>query len=157
MAYYFINTDAKSLGSKSPHDKWMSHGYAFTGGPIAYGKELGRLSPGDICLMYANRIGVVGIGKVMSTWDGITYLNPLVYTGPHKDKEYRICVDSFRGLRDEPIRTDRLRLILGWNPSRAVQKIKKDEAKIERLIKTHVSQKVVLSKEMLAKSLWRSA
>jgi hypothetical protein len=140
MAYYFINTDAKSLGGKSPHDKWISYEYAFTGGPIAYGKELGRLSQGDICLMYANRIGVVAIGKVLSTWDGITYKNPLVYTGPHKDKEYRICVDWFLDLRDKPIKTDRLRLVLGWNPSRAVQRVKKDEAKIEKLIKSHMQK-----------------
>jgi hypothetical protein len=140
MAYYFINTDAKSLGGKSPHDKWISHEYAFTGGPISYGKELGRLSQGDICLMYANRIGVVAIGKVLSTWDGITYQNPLVYTEPHKDKEYRICVDWFLDLRDKPINIDKLRLVIGWNPSRAVQRIKKDEAKIEKLIKSHLQK-----------------
>ncbi|MGD0918267.1 MAG: hypothetical protein ABSB22_17585 [Thermodesulfobacteriota bacterium] len=135
MAYYFINTDAKSLGGESPHDKWINYEYAFTGGTIAYGKQLGRFLPGDICLMYASRIGVVAVGKVLSTWDGITYQNPLVYTGPHKAEEYRICVDWFRDLRDKPIKCDRLRLVLGWNPSRAVQRIKKDEAKIDKLIK----------------------
>jgi hypothetical protein len=138
MAYYFINTDAKSLGGESPHDKWIKYKYAFTGGLIAYGKQLGRLSQGDICLAYANRIGVVAAGKVLSTWDGITYQNPLVYTEPHKDKEYRIGVDWFLDLRDKPIKIDRLRLILGWNPSRAVQRIKKDEAKIEKLIRSRM-------------------
>lgn len=138
MAYYFVNTDAKSLGGKSPHNRWIKYEYAFTGGPIAYGEALGRLSQGDICLMYANCISVVAIGKVSSPWDGVTYEDPLVYTEPYKDKEYRISVDWFLDLRDKPIKIDRLRLILGWNPSRAVQRIKKDEAKIENLIKSHM-------------------
>jgi hypothetical protein len=56
--YFFINTDSKSLGKKSPHDKWFEYGYAFTGGPIRYGEKLGRFSVGDTVLMYANGIGV---------------------------------------------------------------------------------------------------
>lgn len=30
--WFFINTDATSLGDVSPHDAWIEHGMAFTGG-----------------------------------------------------------------------------------------------------------------------------
>jgi len=64
----------------------------------------------------------------------------IFYEAIRKDKEYRIGVDWFLDLHNKPIKTDRLRLVLGWNPSRAVQRIKKDEAKIEKLIKSHLQK-----------------
>ena len=134
MAYYFLNTDAKSLGRVSPHDKWIKHGFAFTGGPIVYGKKLGRLSPGDICLMYANLIGMVAIGRVLEEWDGKTYTSPIVYTSPHYDEEYRIRVDWYLDLRKNPIAPSKLIQVLGWNPRVSVQRVRKEEAKIVALV-----------------------
>lgn len=137
MALFFINTDATSLGGKSPHNKWFKYGIAFTGGEFKYGKKLGRFSPGDICLVYANGIGLVGKGIVTELWDKITYNDPVVYVEPFKDNEYRIKVNWTNDFNSKPISCRAIKNELGWNPSSAVQEIKrKDDIKgIEKLIK----------------------
>ncbi len=134
MAYYFINTNANSLGDVSPHNKWIESGFAFTGGSIEYGEKLGRLSRGDICLMYANRIGVVAIGRVHEAWDGRTYTSPIVYVPPYYDREYRIKVDWYLDLRNDPISPTTLIRVLGWNPRFSVQRVRNDEARIAELV-----------------------
>jgi hypothetical protein len=135
MEYYFINTDAKSLGGVSPHDKWLATKYAFTGGPIEYGEELGRFDEGDTLLMYANGIGVVAIGTVLEKWDGKDHYPQLVYTPPYEDKEYRIRVKWYIDIRDNPISAAKLKQAIGWNPPRAVQKVQKGADKIQQMIK----------------------
>jgi predicted HNH restriction endonuclease len=115
--WFFINTDATSLGGRSPHDAWFEHGMAFAGGPRAYGERLGQFQIGDTLLMWANGLGVVGVGTVVEPWDGLAHDQPLVYVEPHRDVEYRRGVHWFADLRDEPI----TRRDIGWNPVRAVQ------------------------------------
>jgi len=140
MKYYFINTDAKSLGNVSPHEKWLKYGSAFTGGPRKYGDELGRLAPGDICLMYANKIGIVAVGRVIEPWGGSENSPPLVYTSPYEDKEYRLRVDWCLDLCESPITPSELRVAIGWNPPRAIQPIVRDVQKISQLIKKRQKQ-----------------
>jgi hypothetical protein len=103
MQYYFINTDARYVPGQ-PHNTWIEKGLAFTGGRIHYGQLLGKLVPGDILFMYANRIGIVAVGRVLAKWDGQTYRLPytLVYQD-NGDTEYRILVDWFADLRNQPI------------------------------------------------------
>lgn len=134
MAYYFINTDAKSLGGVSPHDKWFATGFAFTGGPIKYGEKLGRFDRGDVLLMYANGLGVVAVGTVLESWDGSDHRPQLVYTHPYEDREYRVAVQWFLDLRDMPVSAAKLKETIGWNPSSAVQEVRKGMDKIQQLI-----------------------
>jgi hypothetical protein len=139
MRYYFVNTDAISLGGISPHDKWFEFGYAFSGGPESFGASLGRMAPGDICLMYANGTGIVGVGKVTTPWDGKAYDNPLVYTIPFRDVEYRIRVNWLQDFRRNPVACRELRSRLGWNPSRSLQLVKRkqDIAILQQMIEDH--------------------
>lgn len=119
--WFFVNTDAVSLGGVSPHDRWIEHGMAFTGGSAPYGKLLGALSNGDVVLAWANGIGVVAVGVVVSSWDGVAHRDAIVYVEPYADVEYRVGVDWFLNLRSSPIG----RREIGWNPVRAVQRIVK--------------------------------
>ncbi len=143
MPYFFINTDAVSLGGISPHDKWFEYGYAFSGGPPLYGHKLSRMSAGDTCLMYASGIGIVGIGKVLEPWDGITYSDPLVYKEQFKCPEYRIKVKWQAPIRNNPIKCGVLKNRLGWNPSSIIQMLKreKDINAIGQLINEYFSFK----------------
>lgn len=140
MAYFFINTDAKSLGFKSPHEKWFEYKMAFTGGDFTYGERLGWLSPGDTLLMWVNKVGVVGIGEVLEPWDGKTYLkNQLIYKKPFEHKEYRISVE-WSDLRPNTITAPQIVNNIGWNPVGSVQRIKRDEEIIAALIAEHIKK-----------------
>ena len=79
MDYYFYNIDANSLSRDHRFPILIKQGIAATSGPIRFGKELGRLSPGDTLLMYENRLGVVAVGTVLEQWDGKTHTPPLYY------------------------------------------------------------------------------
>ena len=128
MAIYLINTDAKSIGGESPHQKWLENGIATTGGPIKYGNKLGRLAAGDILVAYVSGVGVVAVGRVVSTWDGITYESEqLVYRPPYEDLEYRIKVDWILNISRYPINKSLVRHRLGWNPLGTLQEVRKDK------------------------------
>jgi len=110
---YILNTDAKSLGNKSPHEKWFKYECAVTGSYLGreeegyrkYGEQiLGRFSPGDMLIAYANKIGAVGVGIVREKWDGRRYKeNQLIYVPPFEFEEYRIKVKWIRILEARPI------------------------------------------------------
>ena len=138
MKYYYINTDSKSLHN-SPHDSWIEHNLAFTGGQIHYGMLLGKLRPGDVCFMFVNSKGVMAVGRVLEEWDKKVYDQPLVYIEPKYD-EYRIKVDWFIDLRDYPIRPNELRSIVGWMSSQALQSI--DSLNGEKLLRYAESSKI---------------
>lgn len=120
-SWYFVNTDATSLGGESPHDAWLEYGMAFTGGGREYGEKLSRLSTGDAVLAWANGEGVVAVGRVVAPWDEIAHDDPLVYVEPYADTEYRLVVDWFLDLRDGPMTP----ADIGGNPRSAVQRIDK--------------------------------
>jgi len=113
MNYFVSNTDRKSLLA-SPHDVWFEASLAITGGDPRYGRALGRLAARDIVFMYANRMGVVGVGRVRRPWDGESHDPPLVYVNP-KLSEYHLPVEWFLDLRTDPIPPTELEL-LGFHP-----------------------------------------
>lgn len=118
MEYYFYNTDADSL-IEPPRPRFhllINGSFAAVGGSRqTYGAKLGLLKPGDILLMYENRVGVVAIGSVIQSWDGIGYSEPLYYSLSEAAKltggtdEYRIGVDWFLDLRNRPVSHKSLR------------------------------------------------
>ena len=133
MDHYFINTDAKSLGNKSPHDLWFRYGFAFSGGPIKYGQKFRRLSTDDILLMYANGLGVVGVGIVKEMWDENSYKEgeQLVYVEPYPDVEYRIKVDWHLDMRQKPMDSFKES---GYTPRGTLTKIEKHLVAVQRLL-----------------------
>ncbi len=126
MDYYYINTEAKNLGGKSPHEIWIKEHYAFVSGE-SYGPKLGRLHPDDICFMYVNKQGVIAIGRVLEPWDGQPSAPPVVYT-PSQGPEYRIKVDWYLTLQHNPISARELRDIIGWTSSQTLQRITNHKA-----------------------------
>ena len=131
MKFYYINTDAsnKQLGY-SPHAKWIKYEYAFTSsftsdkykeyavdteGFKKYGVDiLGKLKPGDILFMYANRKGVVSAGRVTDCWQGSSYKGSdrLVYQHT-ACFEYRIPVDWYLPIVNNPVRVEEFNKIRG--------------------------------------------
>ena len=109
---FVLNTDATSFGGNSPHNIWFEQEAAFTGGlfddPEGYRKYgenvLGKLTPGDIIIMYANKIGGVGVGSVMEYWDGLRFREKQqVYMHPYEQEEYKVKTNWFADLRSRPI------------------------------------------------------
>ena len=136
MKYYYLNTDRDALGY-SPHAKWIRHNHAFTSGDYEqYGVQvLGKLEPGDICFMYVTKRGVLAAGRVSESWAGSSYKGSdrLVYQYTEYT-EYRIRVDWYLPIVDNPISIDELRDIVGWTPPRTLQPIT-DTDKAGRLLK----------------------
>ncbi len=139
MAYFFIITDAVSLGNVSPHDVWFETQMAYSGGERKYGKKLARLDLGDVLLMYASKLGVVGVGKVLETWDGKTYeKGQIVYAKPNEYDEYRIAVDWYYDFRSIPIHHSNFDFLLRSHPLQAVEKIRDESAdQVEGVIRTY--------------------
>lgn len=117
--WYFINTDAKSLGGQSPHDLWFEHGKAFVGGDPRHGRLLQRPLPGDTLLMWVNGRGVVGVGVVTAPWDGRVHEDAVVYRPPHREPEYRLGVNWIVDLRSSPITAREI----GSNPPSTLQRL----------------------------------
>ena len=133
MDYYYINTEAKNFGGKSPDKIWLKEQSAFVSGK-EYGPKLGRLNPGDMCFMYVNGCGVIAVGKVLEHWSGQRSEPPMVYTDPQDPvPEYRISVDWFLTFQHNPISARVLRDIVGWVSSQAIQRITNQVA-AERLL-----------------------
>ena len=136
MNYYYINTDTDAL-TYSPHAKWIKYDRAFTSGDYEEFcvQVLGKLEPGDILFMYANKRGVVAAGRVSESWTGSSYkgANRLVYQYTEYT-EYRIPVDWYLLVVHNAMCPEDLREIVGWTPPRALQSIT-DTNKAERLLK----------------------
>lgn len=131
MRYYYINTDYDAL-TYSPHAKWIKYGHAFTSGDYEkFGVQgLGKLSPGDILFMYVKEFGVVAAGKVKDSWQGSCFegKDRLVYQYVGDLTEYRIPVDWFLPIVNNPIKLDDLRAIVGWTPIKVLQGFTDTEA-----------------------------
>lgn len=121
MDYYYINTDMKTI-KVSPHDYWISNGYAYTSGLEKYGRKLKVPARGDILFLYVNEVGVLAAGTVLEEWDGQTYSEPTIYPDP-KEKVYRIRVGWTISTIKEPVNSLILRQLVGWTPSSTMQKI----------------------------------
>jgi len=105
MAYWFINTDEGARKDVRTCDLWFAHGMAFSGGEWEkYGLPLRSLAPSDICLMYHNGLGIVGVGRVLESWDGQACSDNIVYDD-YAFPEYRLRVDWYIDIRENPIDT----------------------------------------------------
>ena len=124
MDYYYINTEAVAFHERSSHEKWIEYGYAFTSGNYEkYGRRgLGRLSPGDILFMYANQYGVVAAGRVLESWDGVSYEGDRECDEEYI--EYRIPVEWHRPIVGNPISRTDVISIVGWVSMSALQRIR---------------------------------
>jgi hypothetical protein len=91
--------------------------------------------------MYANRLGIVAVGRVAENWDGLTYKEPLVYVEPYPDLEYRIKINWLNDFRSYPITPNRIINYLGSNPRRSLQQIRKDDDTVEALLRTNIIKK----------------
>ena len=148
MDCYLLNTDAKSMpDGRSPHGKWFEHGMVFCAEDTwgiskhkdmnHYGRNFTKLKPKDICLMYVNDIGVVGVGEVIEEYDGKSYSGTewLVY-GPGANgfgTEHRIRVNWYKDLRNNPISYNKL-MSIGIIPNSAFKHIVSSKERILELI-----------------------
>src|SRR5947209_20168531 len=96
MALFFYNTD------DGDSRKLIKRGFAVTGGPRKFGKQLGQLRRLDTLLMYENGTGIVAIGRVREEGDRKSHKDVWYY--PQDSHEYRIRVKWFRYLYVKPNR-----------------------------------------------------
>jgi hypothetical protein len=122
MNYWYINTEAKDFDGDSPDAKWLKHGRAFVSGK-GYDRKLQRLHPDDICFMYANKRGVVAVGRVLERCDGRESEPRLVYCRPDQGPEYQTRVDWFLTFPHNAIPPIKLREIIGWTSPQTIQRI----------------------------------
>jgi hypothetical protein len=124
MALFFYNTDDGDT------QKLIKRGFAVTGGPRKFGRQLAQLRPLDTLLMYENGTGVVAIGRVREEWDGKAHTNVWYY--PNDRHEYRLRVKWNRV--NTPISLARLKQVLGYQPRSAVRRIRKRAVEVQSLI-----------------------
>jgi len=143
MDYFFINTDADSFKGRHDLSTWFKRKLAFTGGEYSFGQQLAQLKPGDICLMYENRIGVVGMGRVLEKWNRKAYDAPIYYVGQdavgrdgidQNGFEYRVSVDWFCDLRSSPISLGEIKNRFGYVPRGAVKRIVKHQEQVKGMV-----------------------
>jgi len=136
MTFFFYNTDADSLVRQGRYPVLLQHGIAGTSGPYSFGEQLGQLAPGDLLLMYENRVGVVAVGTVTGWWDRATHQPPIYYQ-PGDDgfeHEYRVPVAWWLDLSGCPVGMDELRDRLGYTPRGTITPIVSRQAEAEQLI-----------------------
>jgi hypothetical protein len=138
MNYYFLNTDAKSLRGDRRFPILIRRGFAATGGSERYGRTLAKLREDDILLLYEKKLGVVAVGRVRQRWDGKAHATPRYYVAGKSFKigqeyEYRIPVEWFLDLSDNPIPFAVLHRLTGSTPSATLKKINK-RAAVQRMI-----------------------
>jgi hypothetical protein len=127
MAFFFYNTD------DGEYQKLIKRGFAVTGGPRKFGRQLGQLRALDTLLMYENGTGIVAMGRVREEWDRKAHTNVWYY--PDDPHEYRIRVKWFRDLSKNPISIAQLKRVLGYQPRWAVRRITKRAAEVQRLVR----------------------
>lgn len=133
MNYWIINTDAAERSDVRTCDLWFKYGMAFSGGDWdKYALPLGNIELDDICFMYHNGLGIVGVGKVLEVWDGKPHTINQLYINQYKGyPEYRLRVDWYADQRVHPINP---RTEFGYNSSRFLQRIIKHYDKAAELI-----------------------
>lgn len=113
MAFYSINTDREAIDpilktrGMSTYDLWFKYGMAFAGDNPGHegvhSRLFKKLEEGDILFMYHSKSGYVGVGTVLSKWNGKIYKGHrrLLYT--KEVYEYRVPVRWFRDFRQSPL------------------------------------------------------
>jgi hypothetical protein len=104
---YIINTDWKTVGDAHPVDIWFEKRIAVTGGDDSYRKLLSQPKPGDTCLMYQSRQGVIGVGEVPDDAAVVRAEEPIYYASPGQlkqgESEYHLDVRWWTDRRRSPI------------------------------------------------------
>jgi len=122
-ALFFVNSDTASYGGVSYHDEWFRQNVVVTSGGPVFKTKLSRIPQGARVLVYVNGVGVVSVGEIIS--NVITEvtnpdtINPLARIEYHRPVSWRL------DLRNQPIRIQQLRALIGWNPPATVQQIHK--------------------------------
>jgi hypothetical protein len=133
MNYYFINTNSDARKDVRTCDLWFEYSMAFSGGDWKkFGLPLQRLKPFDICLMYHNQVGIVGVGRVLEYWDKKPHTTKVVYL-TYNFNEYRICIDWYLDLRN--YRSIDPQYEFGYIPRGLLRPILKNKQKVEKLLK----------------------
>lgn len=141
MEYYFYNTSSRAH-TVEPIPRFpvlIQQGFAASGGDWKYGEYLGQLEPGDILLMYENRVGIVAVGRVEAPWNEVAYTVPKYYmpaemAGLDGDpQEYRIDVDWFHDLSSSPIGYKEVQTRFS-TPRGTIKRIATRKEEAERLI-----------------------
>jgi len=127
MEIFCINTDNYS-GIRpfglSYHDDWIRRGVAVAGGDPSYREQLSRVRRDDYVLIYANDMGVVGIGIAID--DKVRDVTGAETVEEGAAIEYHKAVDWQVDLRDAPITRTELKSLMGWTPVKALQRVVKD-------------------------------
>ena len=133
MDYFYINTNESNAPDQ--YHVWLDNNMAFAHGE-KWGKQLDKLSPGDISLMYISGQGVKAVGEVLNSREKTPYREHMI---PRKERlnanEYRIRIDWYLVLQ-EPITPEVLRNKYGlqsWIGT--VSRIIKNRHKAEELIR----------------------
>lgn len=160
--YFFYNTDARALFD-APSLRFhllIEKGFAVVGGDRQqYGEQLAQLGEGDILLMYQNGVGVVAVGRVKESWDGVSHTDYLYYTAREMQltngvHEYRIAVDWFLDLSSSPIGLEEIRNRLGYIPRGAVKRIVTQQAEVAKIIEELWATISTLPEEVTEPSLY---
>jgi hypothetical protein len=163
MDYFFYNTDAKAL-SEQPQPRFhvlVELGFAAVGGDRhQFGEQLAQLAPDDVLLMYENGIGVVAIGRVRASWDGLSHATPQYYKSSEMSSltggsyEYRIAVEWFLDLSGSPIGIEELRGRFGYTPRGTLRRIVEQRIEAARIIEESRVALALLPEEVAQPTLY---
>ena len=141
MDYYFYNTDADWIIGPPLFSILIDRGFAAVGGdPQRIGEQFRQLKQDDVLMMYENKVGVVAVGRVREAWDGIQHTQLWYYTPDETAEfaagafEYRIKVEWFRDLSNDPITPKLILQSLGFTPRKSIGYYPNNQAKIEKML-----------------------
>lgn len=130
MRYFIFNTNENNAPGQ--YLVWLENNLGFEHAYPDENKDINKLAPGDICLMYINEQGVKAIGEVLDYRDTTPHSEHMIQRSVRSDRdEYRIPVNWFLIL-PEPISHAELKKTYGiLYPQGTVFHIKnaKDRAK----------------------------
>ena len=132
MNYFYINTNESNAPGQ--YSVWLYNNKAFVHGE-KWGKELDKLSPGDICLMYIDKQGVKAVGEVLKYRDRAPYREHMIRRKERlNSNEYRIDIDWYL-VRPKPVSPVELKTEYGLKSWRGtVRPIKKNKDKASELV-----------------------
>lgn len=132
MDYFYINTNESNAPDQ--YHVWLDNNMAFAHGEKGR-KQLDKLSPDDMCLMYVNGQGVKAVGEVLNSREKTPYRKHMIRRKERLNaNEYRINVNWYLVLQ-EPITREVLRNRYGLESWRGIAvPIIKNRHKAEELI-----------------------
>ena len=103
---YFCNTDRKHGGRDSSgrflrEELMRSRGYAAAWEEFSYPGHMEKVQVGQAILMYANRVGIIGIGRAKSACEILTPDRAERLLGAEESTEWRIPVDWLAWVKDD--------------------------------------------------------